>query len=588
MKGDRNNSKRSKKYSITKFLSSFKMSFPWQGKLTIIGIVFSIFLVGLTCFFQIDRTKDTINFIAFSQGSDAYYDRLEEVRDEYNDEDKEFSELVITSTFSIMQNHIEDFSYDDMSKNRMREVADLMLNEAEHDDGSVTYTAKGEEAVKKSLADYFKDVDPSLPDVTCKRMAEDVYDYVDDYLDFIGENETEGTNSTGNMCTYDVNGEAVSGLKVRLMQAGSVGSLGHCGGTYGEPMEGEELVDFEKYVLGVAYAEIGEAPEAAFKAQLIMARTFALQRPSSMNNANGLKLAQENGQWILQITNCVSDQVYCDPDKGCSKDGSSQYNMLYSGLDHSVTYKGPLPEDSQLRTWAKEVAGKVLVDSSGDLVTTSYNSSRQNSISDMANAGYDYTDILVNIYGSGVELTEANCTSDTGDWANWKQYNESWSNVPIGASGKNIRQIGCLATSISMLVAKSGVISTSPDSPFSESDFNPGTFVQTLNDNNGFTSGGALNWYSVTNILPNFKFVGKTTLSGMGKSDKLDTISSQLEKGYYCTVEVKGSTGQHWVAVDRVEGNTIYMYDPASTATDMWNQYNWSNTSDMGCFSVGS
>lgn len=587
MKGDRNK-KRSKKSKIAMFLSSFKLSFPWQGKLTIIGIVFSIFLVCLTCFFQIDRTINSINYIAYSNAEMEYYERLKEVKEEYSNEEKDFSELAITSTFTILQQYVQDISFDDMSKKRMREVADLMLDEVESDNGNISYTAKDEEAIKESLSDYFKHFDSDLSDNIRAQMAQDVFDYIADYLEFIGENESEDTNSTGNMCTYDVNGEAVSGLKVRLMQAGSVGSLGHCGGTYGEPMEGEELVDFEKYVLGVAYAEIGEAPEAAFKAQLIMARTFALQRPSSMNNANGLKLAQENGQWILQITNCVSDQVYCDPDKGCSKDGSSQYNMLYSGLDHSVTYKGPLPEDSQLRTWAKEVAGKVLVDSSGDLVTTSYNSSRQNSISDMANAGYDYTDILVNIYGSGVELTEANCTSDTGDWANWKQYNESWSNVPIGASGKNIRQIGCLATSISMLVAKSGVIGTSPDSPFSESDFNPGTFVQTLNDNNGFTSGGALNWYSVTNILPNFKFVGKTTLSGMGKSDKLDTISSQLEKGYYCTVEVKGSTGQHWVAVDRVEGNTIYMYDPASTATDMWNQYNWSNTSDMGCFSVGS
>ena len=163
MKGDRNN-KRSRKLAL--FLSSFKLLFSWQSTLTVIGIVFSIFLVGVTCFFQVDRTKESMEIVAFSQGSDAYYDRLDEVYNEYTGEDKEFSKLVITSTFTIMQNHIEDFTYDDMSSDRMREVADLMLDEAEHEDGSITYTEKGEEAVKESLADYFKDIDSSLPDVT--------------------------------------------------------------------------------------------------------------------------------------------------------------------------------------------------------------------------------------------------------------------------------------------------------------------------------------------------------------------------------------------------------------------------------------
>ncbi len=199
MKGDRNN-KRSRKIAL--FLSSFKLLSSWQGTLTVIGVVFSIFLVGLTCFFGIDRSKDSTQLVAFSQGSDAYYERLDEVRDEYDAEEKEFSELIITSTFTIMQTNIEGFTYDDMSEARMREVADLMLDEVEHEDGTYTYTAKGEEAVKESLASYFKSVDSSLEDVTCTRMAQDVYDYVNDYLEFIGaekeDNMGDGCLSTGN------------------------------------------------------------------------------------------------------------------------------------------------------------------------------------------------------------------------------------------------------------------------------------------------------------------------------------------------------------------------------------------------------
>ena len=196
MKGDRNNSKRSRKTKIALFLSSFKLSFFNYGKLVVIGIVFSLFLIGLSCFLGIDRTKESVDVVALSKGADAYYDRLDEVRDEYRNEEKDFSKLVITSTFTIMHLHIEGFSYDDMTKDRMREVADLMLDEAEHDDGSITYTAKGEEAAKESLADYFKGVDSSLPDVTCKRMADDVYEYIEAYLEITEQTEEEETTSS--------------------------------------------------------------------------------------------------------------------------------------------------------------------------------------------------------------------------------------------------------------------------------------------------------------------------------------------------------------------------------------------------------
>ena len=78
-------------------------------------------------------------------------------------------------------------------------------------------------------------------------MANQVYEYIEAYEEITGEeNSSSSSGSTGNMCTYDINGESVSNIKVRLMQAGAVGNLGHCGGTYGEPMEGEELIDFEK------------------------------------------------------------------------------------------------------------------------------------------------------------------------------------------------------------------------------------------------------------------------------------------------------------------------------------------------------
>ena len=168
-------------------------------KLVVIALVFSSFLVLSVSFvnkYKIDNILSINNIIAYSDEEEEYYDRLKEVYNEYNEEDKEFSELVITSTFTIIQMNVQDFSFADMTKGRMREVADLMLDEVEHEDGSITYTAKGKEAAKESLAEYFKQFDSDLEEITRKRMANDVFDYIDSYLEFIGEKEDEGSSSS--------------------------------------------------------------------------------------------------------------------------------------------------------------------------------------------------------------------------------------------------------------------------------------------------------------------------------------------------------------------------------------------------------
>lgn len=173
-------------------------------KLVVISLVFSSFLVFSTFFVnktKIDGTSSINQYVAYTDDEKEYYENLEEVYNEYKTEYKEFSELVITSTFTILQQYIDDFSFDDMTKGRMREVADLMLDEVEHEDGRITYTEKGEEAVKESLADYFIQFDSSLDEGTRVQMAQDVYNYVEYYLEFIGEGEEDNNNiciSTGN------------------------------------------------------------------------------------------------------------------------------------------------------------------------------------------------------------------------------------------------------------------------------------------------------------------------------------------------------------------------------------------------------
>lgn len=180
----------------------------------------------------------------------------------------------------------------------------------------------------------------------------------------------------------------------------------------------------------------------------------------------------------------------------------------------------------------------------------------------------DYDELWLNLlYGN-----------NAGEFVYWRQKNAPWSNILIGNSGKNMGNIGCLVTSIAMLIEKSGANTTIVP-------FNPGTFVEALNKNNGFSETGSLQYAAVNKVVPNFQYVGRVMLKDKTQNEKLSLIKEYQDKGYYLAVEVKGDTGQHWVAVLNVD-NGITIADPASDGTSLWSTYNWRNTSQFVYFKV--
>lgn len=85
------------------------------------------------------------------------------------------------------------------------------------------------------------------------------------------------------------------------------------------------------------------------------------------------------------------------------------------------------------------------------------------------------------------ELSSDKCTTmwdsaiygvygSSGELSTWKQKGREWSNIRIGNTSKTIGDVGCLGTSVSILIKKSGV-PTKDIYPF-----NPGTFVTALNN----------------------------------------------------------------------------------------------------------
>lgn len=543
-----------------------------------------------------DEDTGGLFFEAASKEQQDFYDRINNVKLAYQALGKTVDPLKIVAVYHVLNTGGAKLEYKDMTTWTIMKIADAMF------DGN-TYS---EETFKQNLISYIiPEALPNTLDGEREQLAEDVFDYIERYYSLIGKEEGSSCASTGS-CAYDIKGfyiesrgnvaksMQISNLKVRLMECGRP----YGNGTYGKAID-QDLVDFEDYVAGVAYAEVGpSANYEVLKAQMVIARSFALARPTAMNNALGKKLEEENGQWILQITSCVADQVFCNINEGCSYmgGGDGQGGIVRSGkVAGANRTRDPLPEDHQLRKAAAETQGEVLVNSQGYIISTGYLSTEQNMFSSLASKGLNYKQILLQVYNQGSRNygasdiqkascnngNSANCGVSTGDFANWKQYEGPWTNIQLGSSGRTIHQIGCLVTSVSIQIAKSGVETKI-------SDFNPGTFVEFLNKNGGFASGGNFVWGAATSVAPSFKYQGKIRLSGMSREQKLAKIKEVTsQQGVYVVAEVKGNTGQHWVAIDSVSGSTINMMDPGSSSTDMWGQYNWANTSELAYYKVG-
>lgn len=536
-----------------------------------------------------------IVFTPSSPEAKAFYERINTVKLSMQATGKSVDALKIAAVYHVINVNNNSYDYEYMTTPRIYEIANAMFNGNTYD----------EEYFKQNLAnDIFYKYFPQDSQSRRERYAEDVFDYIERYYSFIG-NDGFACSASG-ACNYDIKGfyipdggniskqMKISNLMVRLMECGSP----YGNGTYGKPID-QDMVPFEEYVAGVAYAEVGPSAHIeVLKAQMVAARSYALSRPTAMGNSLGKKLEEENGQWVLQISSCVADQVFCNINEGCSfmGGGDGQGGICRSGkVPGAVRTREALSLEHQLRTANAATQGEVLVDDEGYIIAAGFLQTEQNKFSSLASQGMNYKQILLQVYNSGnrnygaADIQKMDCNNSgsmscgqasTGPYASWKQYIGPWANIRMGSSSSTIGKIGCLVTSVSMLVAKSGV-------PTVLNELNPGTFVEFLNRNGGFVSGGNFVWASVSKVAPTFRFVDRKSVLGYSKSEKLKTLANLISQGYYVVAEVKGNTGQHWVAVDALAGETIIMMDPSSNSTDMWAQYDWRNTSTFSYFKVG-
>lgn len=133
---------------------------------------------------------------------------------------------------------------------------------------------------------------------------------------------------------------------------------------------------------------------------------------------------------------------------------------------------------------------------------------------------------------------------DAEDYRKWAQRDSRWGQLPMGASGKTVAQIGCLVTSVTKIIIQSGYRSCD--------SFNVATLVNWLNANGGLSDNGNLYWYKPAQMIDGLEFEGMEYYEGDSSSSAMqEKIMSYVRQNKHVILTVKNYG--HYVAVDNAK-----------------------------------
>lgn len=158
------------------------------------------------------------------------------------------------------------------------------------------------------------------------------------------------------------------------------------------------------------------------------------------------------------------------------------------------------------------------------------------------------------------------------DYHSWTQMDSRWGSVSMGYS--SVAKSGCLITAISIMAMHSESLDSKALSNLgisSTSQFNPGVLAKAYTAKSGFTSDGAIaSWGTLNQIIPNISFIKDSNLTSWSQSGVASELKAMLDSG---THVILNANGYHWVYIEAVVGDKVYMNDPGSDSTDLFAKY---------------
>lgn len=440
------------------------------------------------------------------------------------------------------------------------------------------------------------------------------------------------SNSSTNL-GYSYAGDIIQGEAVVVLKDSSSGvfsTIKSSDTLYGTD---DLSLDLKRYVMGVAYAEVGDGikREAEAKAVMISAKSFVLGRTGTGHDIPGVmgmgyKTEQQDGKTIFYMRASTGDQDFCDVYEGC-KSGSRYAKKLQKDSYNTETLantKDKLDSTSlaNLEKWYDETASEFVYDSKYKQFAGNqyqdYNSQcqvgsclSQNKAANLAKAGKNYKEILYGLEGaysddryekfdmqtktlskesSSCEALSTNgqCGIPDEKFVYYSQYDGKWKNSTfcgrtVEACGQDrsatIGEAACGVTSMSMVIANLT----------SETSILP---TDTMNE---AQSGG----YCGCNIRGTSSEYFKEAASKHGltyKSLSVDKNGVQdaleiLKQGGLVIANVGSASpftqGGHYIVIRKIDGEgNVYVGDPAHSDF-LTNSYNINDFINKGWITNG-
>lgn len=543
----------------------------FEGKLTLKKVKLIAFIVGVSFFIlilsiPIMAVSDFGDLMGIDSGGNPgnidlaagndenlrnLYNNINDIQKEYENSGKRFSSDLIVSIYHILSRYSKDgFSAYTMNNSVIRTIADKMFQETcTEDEEKNKHCSYGYS--EELLRTYLKeDLFPQyIKNHDIDSAVDEVFTYISDYQEFLGGSDNSGGAFAGG-CYIGGDTQASSGFFDHMSQ--------------------EEYLNFMGPIANQVYAETGIFASVTL-AQSIIEAGWGKATPANSNNLFGIKCGGTGHPPSTWDGSCSSPTL-TQEDYGSNgnyttiKDRFRSYKSVEEGiLDHGALL---VNADTYVR---HQVAQAITPEEQVRRLYAAGYANDKDYVSKIMSAINSY-----NLEKWDTKSASKCSTTASGDFSTWRQGDSRWGSIHLGKSNDTISQSGCLVTSLAMLIMKYNIPTTI------SGEFNPGTFVETLNKNNGFQ--GALFRWDLSPVTPTFRRVQDIGCLSRSRSEKLKIIKDGLSKGYAVMVEVKGNTGQHWVAVDSVSGSDVIMMDPASEETKMWDRYNYKNTSRIVYF----
>ncbi|MDE7226128.1 MAG: hypothetical protein K2N49_04635 [Ruminococcus sp.] len=176
---------------------------------------------------------------------------------------------------------------------------------------------------------------------------------------------------------------------------------------------------------------------------------------------------------------------------------------------------------------------------------------------------------------NNISMPKIATSSVYDEYLEWSQLDNRWGNTPMGNS--NVRNVGCLITSIAIMAMHSGSIDDTALENMDISDieqFNPGVLANAYTKYNGFTSNGAIAlWSTLHSIIPNIDFGWDSYFDDVSFDGAAKELRKLMNGGWHIIARVNNG-GSHWVYIENVdEYGNIRMCDPASSISNLYSMY---------------